>query len=162
MLRAEAANFVNDQMRTRWPEWKPSSQQLSDWAMWLGPYDYQNATNAVREHIGSQGRFNKRPNPTALRALLAKFQPRDEADKTALPEDTVFVLYAGGGIGTLQAGFFFPIIVKCGNIMRIAEQVRAARQARIGGEWRVYSDTADKDMVKLRREMRIELTKGTT
>ncbi len=152
MLRLEAMNFIDDQMQARWPDWKPTAEQIADWAVWLGPYTFETARNAVREHIGSS-RFNKRPNAAALRSLLAKFQPRKEQEKTEQPEPAVFVMYEGGGRGTMLAGYFFPIITLPGVVVTTAAQhMRGKHKDGFGGTWKVYAETTHSEMTKIRRE----------
>lgn len=150
-------------MKPRWPDWQPTDEQMEDWVAWLSPFDWGPAKNAVREHIGSQGRFNKCPNPTQLRALLVKFHST-QADKPKGPPDpTIFVVYEGGGRGALKPGYFFPIIVLPHEqhlIMKAAENARAKREGAIGGEWKVYSESTHQAMVDMRNEIRAAIIDG--
>ena len=152
MQRSEGMKFIEEQMRPRWPDWNPNGEQMSDWAMWLSPYDYGTAKNAIREHAGSS-RFNKRPNPAALRSLLAKFQPTKEQVGQEQPEPTVFVMYEGGGRGTTLAGYFFPIItLPKVDVMKAAQHMRGKHEDGFGGTWKVYAETTHSDMAKMRSE----------
>ena len=152
MLRLEAMNFIDEQMQTRWPDWNPTAEQIADWAIWLGPYDFGTARNAVREHIGSSA-FNKRPNAQKLRALLAKFQPGKAQEKTEQPDPTVFVMYEGGGRGRTLAGYFFPIITLPGvDVMKAAGIMRAKHEEGFGGTCKVYAETSHSEMAKMRSE----------
>ena len=162
MLRLEATDFIDEQMQTRWPDWKPTAEQVADWAIWLGPYDFDAARNAVREHIGSST-FNKKPNAQKLRALFAKFQPRKDEEKTEQPEPTVFVMYEGGGGGTTLAGYFFPIMTLPGvDVMKAAEHMRAKHEGGFGGTWKVYAEATHYEMTKMRSEFQKKRVNATT
>lgn len=162
MQRDEAMTFISQQMETRWPDWKPNAEQLADWAKWLGPYEWDAAKNAVREHAGSQT-FNKRPNPAKVRPLLAKFQPPQEQGTKSKPDNTIFVMYEGGGRGTLSAGYYYPIIVSPREqhlIMKAAENGRKYHEDRYGGIWKVYTETTAAAMNKIRSDFHSALVDG--
>lgn len=153
MLSIEAGNFIEKEMKPRWPDWKPNTAQVADWTLWLNPYSWEVAQNAVREHAGTQT-YNKRPNAAKLRPLLAKYQPHTTVEKKGMADPTVFIFYAGGGRGTLLSGYFFPVIVlphEQSRIMQAAANERGKREEAYGGDWQVHQDTTHSAMVKLRR-----------
>ena len=152
MLQVEAMTFIEEQMRPRFQDWEPNREQIADWIAWLKPYSPETARNALREHVGTL-RYNKRPVPSKLRPLLAKFHPADNSPKPK-PENTVFIWYEGGGDTTLQAGYFFPVCTKHSNVMLVAEQERLRHQENHGGEWMIYQDTTGRAMVKMRCDRR--------
>ncbi len=140
-------------MKPRWPDWQPTDEQVEDWVMWLHPFTWESAKNAVREHAGSQT-YNKRPNPAKLRALLAKYQPQKEEEK-GHPEDTVFVMYEGGGPTKRLAGFYMPVVVKPHEqhlLMKAAENLRKWHEDHYGGIWKIYERTTNTEMSKMRFE----------
>ena len=165
MLRLEAMNFIDEQMRPRWPKpgWNPTPEQIADLVVWLSSPDitYEIARLAVREHAGSkEGGFGK-PKIHHLRTALNNFRPKQET-KTEQPDPTVFVMYEGGGRGTLLAGYHFPIIVRPGdNAMKAAERMRSAHEERVGGEWKVYSDATYPQMNGMRHEFYAKRTEQT-
>ncbi len=150
----EADNFLENEVRGRFSKWKPESAEIRDWLFFIKGMTEDVALRAIREHK-SESRYNA-PALSTFRAKARSFMPPKE--HVAVPEDSVFILYEGGGQGTLVAGYFFPVIIKMGNIMKIAEQVRARHEQRTGGIWKVYSQTTHQVMVQLRFEIRKALT----
>ena len=149
MDRITAQHFFDNQVKTRWPDWEPEGVEVSDWLFWIGKTDEDTALQAIREHV-AESRW-KRPTLSKFRTYVRLKAPPGE--KTEQPDPTVFVMYEGGGRGTLLAGYHFPIIVRPGdNAMKAAERMRSAHEERVGGEWKVYSDATYPQMNGMRHE----------
>ena len=155
----EADTFFEREVRGRFSKWKPEPAEISDWLFWLKGMDEDPALRAIREHK-SESRYNT-PALSTFKAKVAAFSPHKERPEQ--PEDSVFILYEGGGQGTLVAGYFIPVIIKAGNIMKIADQVKTRMERwvdgeKFGGDWKVYSETTHQAMVQLRFEIRKAIT----
>lgn len=149
MDNISANSFFEQHVKARWPDWQPSGVEISDWLFWIGRVDENTALQSIREHRGQSNW--KRPVLAKFRALVRLKSPAVE--KVEQPEPTAFVMYEGGGRGTLLAGYFFPIIVppnKVDKTMRIAENVRQYYENRNGGLWKVYAETSNSAMAKMR------------
>ncbi len=159
MNQIEADNFFEREVQGRFSKWKPEAAEISDWMYWLKGMDRGAALQAIREHK-AESRFNT-PALSTFRQKVGKFAPVIE--KPPPPEDSVFIMYEGGGRGTLQAGFFFPVVVQPHEqhlLMKAAENVRRHHQEWYGGEWKVYAETTPPAMAKMRDAIRAAITNG--
>ncbi len=164
MNHIEADNFFENEVRGRFSKWEPESAEVSDWLFYIKSMDWDIALRAIREHK-SKSRYNA-PALSVFRSKARGFMPPKE--KVARAGDTVFVMYEGGGRGSLQAGFYFPVIVLPHEqhlIRKAAENVRAEYETRYGGEWKIYTETTPVIMTKMRHDIRAAIkdkAKGTT
>jgi hypothetical protein len=65
MEQNEINNFIECELRRRWPMWKPTAVDLGDWAHFLGPVDYKTAQKAI---LGARARSS-----TVTFPVLANF-----------------------------------------------------------------------------------------
>ena len=153
MNSIEADNFFENEVRGRFTKWEPGEAEVSDWLFWLKGMDWGIALSAIREHK-SESRYNA-PALSVFRVKARGFMPPKE--KTARPDDTIFVMYEGGGRGTLSSGSYFPVVVRPkeqGLIMKAAENARKYYEDCYGGIWKVYEQTTSAEMGKMRTGIR--------
>lgn len=72
MLHVDACEFVEREMKPRWPDWQPTAAQAADWAEYLRPYAVDEALAAVRQVI-AETRYNKAP---VVREVMAACRGR--------------------------------------------------------------------------------------
>lgn len=152
MNSVEASNFFENHVRGRFSKWEPETAEIDDWLFYIKGVEWDIALKAIREHK-SESRYNT-PALSTFRAKARGFMPPKE--KVARPHDTVFVMYDGGGVGTLQPGYYFPVIVLPHEqhlIMKAAENARAKREENVGGTWKIYSQTTPRQMAKMQNEI---------
>lgn len=153
MNSIEASNFFDNHVQGRFSKWEPESAEVDDWLFYIKGMAWDVALKAIREHKSSY-RYNA-PALSVFRTKARGFMPTPE--KVERPGNTVFVFYEGGGRGTLQPGFFIPIIVLPHEqhlVMKAAENTLKMYQEGTGGEWKIYSPTTSGKMIKMRADIR--------
>lgn len=115
MRTEEAQKFIEVELCGRWPDWKPTPAQVSDWLNWLAPYSWQQASVSVRAHA-AESRY-KAPIPAAiLQHLRAHSKPTPAKQNNAAPNFvTLRAEYVSGCADpTLRPGRLFHS-VPCGQ-----------------------------------------------
>jgi hypothetical protein len=74
MMHVEAQEFIDREMRTRWPDWDPTAAQVSDWIEWLRPHPIAIALSAVRQHA-AESRWKIPAPDKILAACKASLRP---------------------------------------------------------------------------------------
>jgi hypothetical protein len=74
MTAMQADDFVRTKMRPRWPNWKPTPDEVGDWCGWVGDCDADMALAAVREMLATSSTI-VRPVPAEFRRAVAKLRP---------------------------------------------------------------------------------------
>lgn len=77
MNLCETNEFIETQLLTRWPEFKPSNVELSDLKFYLQPVDDATALKAVRQHAIESNW--KRPVLKKILDYAAEFSPKLKA-----------------------------------------------------------------------------------
>jgi hypothetical protein len=154
MQHAEALQFIDEEMRTRWPHWQPTSMQITDWAGWLRPFRWESARNALRRYA-SEAKYGREPEPGRLLAVLRTFgaEPVDESETPDPAEiKKTWLLYMGGGPGRLQPGWFTEA--------HETPEARAKQKERLsilytnGGEWHIVEGMTERQMIQGRNDIR--------
>jgi len=110
MMHIEAQDFIDREMRTRWPDWEPTTAQIADWVQWLLPHGVSAALDAVRQHA-AESRW-KVPTP---KDILAALKPRTarpfgrNADERPIPT-TCLVLTDPGYPPVGRRGWLFELV----------------------------------------------------
>jgi len=61
MTWAEANQFLIEQVRSRWPTWKPTDMEVQDWCRVLGCYSWDIAKKAIFNYVKDAKRITRRP-----------------------------------------------------------------------------------------------------
>ncbi len=145
----ESDTFFLNEVKARFGKWTPGEAEVSDWLFYLKGMDESVALKAIREQK-AETRYNT-PALSTFRAKARGFMPHKE--ETKKPDDTVFVMYEGGGRGTLLAGYYLPIVVSPKEmhlVGKAAERTRQMHEDRVGGIWKVYTNATSKQMNDIR------------
>ncbi len=159
MNSIETLNFFEKHVQGRFSKWEPEPAEIDDWLFFLKGMPEDIALRAIREHK-AESRYNT-PALSTFRAKARNFMAPKE--KGTVPDDSVFVMYEGGGRGLLQAGFFLTVIVRPHEqhlLMKAAQNVRQHHAERYGGEWKVYAETTPDAMAKMRHDIRAAIIEG--
>jgi hypothetical protein len=157
MRRDEAQKFIDEEMRSRWPHWESTPAQITDWVSWLMPYGWDAAKSAMRRYI-SDAKYGREPDPGRLMATLRAYAPavgdtRNDEGDPAVTLHRMWIVYMGGGKGTLQPGYF---TAAPSTPERRAELVKRLKSVYTGdeGEWLIMENTTAREMIDARFEMR--------
>lgn len=94
MNTADAERFIEVELCGRWPDWKPTPAQASDWLFWLRPLTWQQAAAAAREHA-AESRYKF---PIAA-AILQRAKSLAKAAAPEKPKGPTFVTLAAEYLG---------------------------------------------------------------
>ena len=61
MTYTESIDFLEKQVKSRWPEWRPTDQETKDWCGVLGYYSWDVAAGAMFNYIKDATKITKRP-----------------------------------------------------------------------------------------------------
>ena len=152
MNSIEAIDTVH-YMKKIWPNWKPTDEEMDVWADKFRGHDEQTAVRAIKE-AKFRTNFNS-PPAKEINSLLKEYHPTTQRLNVEQPEPTVFLFYEGGGPGTLQAGYFAPVIPgKKTEMPKAIESMKMHMIETYGGAWKVYMETNHRAMIKMRNEAR--------
>ena len=158
MNEIEAQQFIEMEVLTRFPDWKPSPTELADFAYYLKPLDIQVVRQAVRQHAAESNW--KRPVLKKILEHAAACRPKVERQaKPARPEPTVFVGLIESDT-TLLAGYFQPVeplppINDPAVLLRLAESLVKLLKDAYGGRWQIFQDTSFSVMNRWRKDIRL-------
>ena len=76
MLKPEAEQFIDEQIKPLWPKWEPAGAMCSLWANWLRPFSWDAAKQAVYDHKKNSKR--NEPYGEAVCILAKGFMPIGE------------------------------------------------------------------------------------
>jgi len=160
MTESEAQHFVETEILTRFPDWKPNPTELADFAFYLKPLDVQTARQAVRQHAAESNW--KRPILKKIIDHASACRPKVQRQaKPARPEPTVFVgLIRPAPGSTLLAGYFQPVEPLTptndpDTLLRAAEGLLERLMNTYGGTWQIFQQTTFAKMVLWRNQMRL-------
>ena len=144
MLKSEAQHFFDTELCPRWPDWKPTLPQASDWIEWLMPLSRTAALSAVKRHAAGS-RF-KAPVAAAVFEFAKADTPRP-APSSGPNFVTLKAVYRGGcTLCTMRLGRRFEFVPCVGNrpvppgdtptLLRAGEAyIRQLRQYPPGGQF---------------------------
>lgn len=72
MNKIEAGMFLDNEVRSRYPEWSPADTDVVEWVVRLQRYDQHKAKYALREWWFAQTRRFKLPTPATIFKAIAK------------------------------------------------------------------------------------------
>lgn len=83
MMEFESAEFIENEIKTLWPEWVVSEAELAIWAGQIRPFSKASMLAAVKEfYLSKEGQFRKRPNLHAILFNAKKYQPAETKQET--------------------------------------------------------------------------------
>jgi len=158
MNEIEVQQFIEAEVLTRFPDWKPNSTELADFAYYLKPFDVPTARQAVRAHAAESNW--KRPVLKKILEHASDCRPKvQQQAKPARPEPTVFVGLLKSDT-TLLAGYFQPVELPTPTndpdvLLRAAEGLLERLMNTYGGTWQIFQQTTFAKMVLWRNQMRL-------
>lgn len=74
MNKTDLRDFIDKELKGRWPDWSPTNAEIEDWCGVLLVFEYTVAKEAVKQHCISKDKILRCPKMSLIIELAKKYQ----------------------------------------------------------------------------------------